>query len=128
MNKYINVELFSVPRPVVTISHAEEVLYAGTNISLICSVSLAAAVDSDVSVDIKWYLENRSLTNSTKRVIVSSPVATIPFFISKLMLTPLTDEDQGNFTCKANTNSNDKLFIEDSESEISIPISVVQRC
>lgn len=112
----------------MTVSHAEEVLYAGTNVSLICNVSLSAAVDSDVSVDIKWYMENISLTNSTKRVIVSPTIATIPLFISKLTLTPLTDEDQGNFTCKANTNSDDKLFIEDSGSEMSIPIFVMQRC
>lgn len=128
MNKYINVALFSVPRPVVTISHADEVLYAGTNVSLICNVSLDADVDSDVSVDIKWYMENRSLINSTKRVILSPTIATTPPFISRLMLIPLTDEDQGNFICKANTNSDDKLLIKDSESEMSIPISVVQRC
>ena len=120
--------IFSVPRPVVTVSHAEEVLYAGTNVSLICSVSLAAAVDSNESVDIKWYMENTSLTNSTKRAIVSPTVATTLLFISKLMLTPLTDEDQGNFTCKAKTNSNNKFIIDGSESEMSIPIFIVQRC
>ena len=121
---------FSVPRPVVTVSHAEKVLYAGTNVSLICSVSLAAAVDSDVSVDIKWHMENRPgpLTNSTKRIIVSPTFASTPSFISRLMLTPLTDKDQGNFTCKANTNSNDEFIIDGSESEMSIPISVMQRC
>ena len=112
----------------MTVSHAEEVLYAGTNVSLICSVSLAAAVDSDVSVDIKWYMENTSLTNSTKRAIVSPTVATTPLFISKLMLTPLTDEDQGNFTCEAQTNSNNKFIIDGSESEMSIPIFIMQRC
>ena len=121
--------IFSVPRPVVTVSHAEKVLYAGTNVSLIYSVSLAAAIDSDVSVDIKWYnMENTSLINSTKRAIVSPTVATTPLFISKLMLTPLTDKDQGNFTCKAQTNSNNKFIIDGSESEISIPIFIMQRC
>ncbi len=111
----------------VTVSHAGEVHYAGTNVSLICNVSLAAAVDSNVSVNIKWHMGNRPLTNSTKGVVVSPTVATRPSFISRLTLTPLTDKDQGNFTCKATTDSNENYIIDGSESEMSISISVLQR-
>ena len=130
-NKYINTSmlyLFSVPTPVVTVSHADTILYAGTNVSLICNVSLDAAVDSNVSVDIEWHnMEDGLLTNDT-RVIASPTVDTTLSFISRLTLTPLTDEDQGDFTCKTHIHSSDHFIKGRSEKEMSISIFVSQRC
>ena len=112
----------------MTVSRADTVLYAGTNVSLICNVSLDAAVDSNISVDIKWHnMEDGLLTNDT-RVIVSPTVDATLSFISRLILTPLTDEDQGNFTCKTQIHSSDYFIKDGSENEKSISIFVLQRC
>ena len=112
----------------VIISHTEGVLYAGTNLSLICNVSLDDSVDSDVSVDVKWYMESRQLNNTIERFIISPTINTTTSFISNLTLTPLTDEEQGNFTCKAQTHSNNNFIVDGSENRITISISVLQRC
>ena len=113
----------------VIVSHTKGVLYAGTNISLICNISLDDSVDSDMSVDVKWYMGSGQLNNDTmERFIVSRTINTTTSFIGNLTLTPLTDEEQGNFTCKAQIRSNNDFIIDGSENEMTIPISVSQRC
>ena len=112
----------------VIISHTKGVLYAGTNLSLICNISLDYSVDSDVSVDVKWYMESRQLSNTMERFIVLPTINITTSFISNLTLTPLTDEEQGNFTCKARICSNNDFIVDGSENEMTIPISVSQRC
>ena len=118
---------FSVPPPVINVSHNKEVLYAGTNVSLICSISLDSAVDSDVSPVVKWYMGSRQLTNTTK-LVISPTINSTSSFISNLTLTPLTDEDQGNFTCKAQVqSSNNNYVINSEEVRMSIFLPVTQR-
>ena len=102
----------------MTVSHTGTVLYAGTNVSLTCNVSLDAAVDTDISVNIKWYKGEMQLM---------SIVATTPPFVGSHTLTPLTDKDQGRFTCKAQTHSDDTFVVGGSENEMSISINVSQR-
>lgn len=106
----------------------EPVLYAGANVSLTCNISLKTGVDSNVSVDVEWYMGNKSLTSTTRRVTAFPTIGLVPSITSRLELTPLTDKDEGNFTCKAQAHSSDAFVRDSAETEATTSISVMQRC
>ena len=117
---------FSTPSVTVTLSSST--LYAGTNLSVICGISINTAVDSDIFVNISWFNGSILLSNETERVSVSSLAGAKPSFTSTLMIDPLIDIDNASdFICRASIDS-DTIFIEQSNvGEGSIHIPVQQR-
>ncbi len=105
-------------------------MYAGTNLFVTCDISINAAVDSDISVNVSWFNGSALITNETERVSVFPLAGTKPFFISALLIHPLIDVDNtSNFICQASIHSDsDSEFIEQSNlGEDSIHIPVQQR-
>ena len=96
--------------------------------SVVCVISINAAVDSEISVDVTWFKESTLISNETERVLVSSLAGTKPSFTSALLINPLVDEDDAsNFTCRASIHS-DSIFVGQSNiGEGSIHIPVEQR-
>ena len=117
---------FSTPSVTVTLSSSTS--YAGTNLSVVCGISINTAVDSDIFVNVTWFNGSILTSNETERVLVSSLAGTKPSFTSTLMIDPLIDVDNAsNFTCRASVHS-DSEFIEQSDIvEGSIHIPVQQR-
>ena len=103
-------------------------MYAGTNISVICDVSINTAVNSDVSVNVTWFNGSAPISTETERVSVLPLAGTKPSFSSDLLIHPLIDVDNtSNFSCQASIHS-DSAFIEQSNvGEGSIHIPVQQR-
>ena len=103
-------------------------MYAGTNLSVICDVSINTAVDSDISVNVTWFNGSAPISIETERVSVLPLAGTKPSFSSDLLIHPLIDVDNtSNFSCQASIHS-DSAFIEQSNvGEGSIHIPVQQR-
>ena len=116
-----------VPKPNITLSPTDSPLYAGTNISVHCNITLNAAVDGNLSVNITWLRQNIHLSNDTERVTISATSGIIPSFLSILTLTPLTDEDDTTFTCKAQVYSSNSYVINSEVEEMFLLLPVMQR-
>ena len=118
----------TVPNPNVTVNISGDVLYAGTNLSIICIFTLNKAVDNDIIVDIDWFNGSTVIPNNTGRVSLYSLTVTKPPFTSTLLISPLVDTDNGiNLRCQARARSN-SMFIGPSEiGESAVNISVLQR-
>ena len=104
----------AVPAPTINVMLPSSTLYAGTNLSVVCGISINAAVDSDIYVNVTWFNGSTLVSNERERVLVSSLAGTKPLFTSALLINPLIDVDNAaNFTCQASIYS-DSIFIEQS--------------
>ena len=119
----------AVSKPNVVVTTPGDVLYAGTNLTLICNITLSGAVDNDVIVDADWFNGSANIGASiSDRVSLSSLTGTEPSFTSTLLISPLIDVDNRiNLRCQARARS-DSMFIGPSEiGEDAVNISVMQR-
>ena len=102
-------------------------MYAGTNLSVVCGISIDAAVDSDISVNVTWLNGSSFISNGTERVFISPHSGAKPSFTSTLFIHPLVDVDNSNFTCRASIHSDSQFINQSNVGESSIQIPVEQR-
>ena len=88
----------SVPQPTVAVAvNNTGTLYAGTGLTLTCTVTLDSSVDNSEHVGIDWsrILEERSTVSPVMRVSDSD-------YTGSLTISPLADQDDdGTYTCTA---------------------------
>lgn len=106
------ISFFLVPEPQITFSGApvnlSATLYSGTVFILTCVVDLGDSVDSPLSVLTTWSkngsrIEDGRITPSNEAVNTS----TIHIYESKLVFDPLSDSDDGNYSCSAEVRMTD---------------------
>ena len=87
----------SVPQPGVAVTlNNTGTLYAGTGLTLTCTVTLDSSVDNSENVSIDWSRmpEERSTVSPAMRVFGSSS------YTGSLTISPLADQDDdGTYTC-----------------------------
>ena len=99
--------LFLVSTPDVDITIPPGPLFAGstTPLTLICTISINPATDTDISVtadmDVTWLRGSTELFDGDDRVTISAVHGSQPSFTSALTLDPLSTFDNTNFTCRA---------------------------
>ena len=91
------VSSLTVPQPTVAVTvNNTGTLYAGTSLTLTCTVTLDSSVDNSESVSIDWSRipEERSTVSPVMRVSDSS------IYTGSLTISPLADQDDdGTYTC-----------------------------
>ena len=93
-------------------------LYAGTGLTVICTVTLDSNVDNSESVRTEWSGprdisgERYSITNAH----VSGRTNT---YIGSLTISPLTDQDGGTYTC---TGTGINIQHNDASSDVNITV------
>ena len=93
---YYNI-VITVPAPdvVVTISNTTP-LYAGSSLTLTCTVTLDPNVDNDETVTISW----RDPSDITgERFLITNATGSGGVYTSNLTFTCLVHEDNGTYTC-----------------------------
>ena len=113
--------LHAVPRPVIsiTIDYTEfQVLAEGASIDLVCDANLNI---DDLLVTVEWYYnEQFPLVNSSNYTVSILPNS----YISTLHIQKLTQRDDGAiYTCSMRFEA-DSMFVNASEAEDSIVISL----
>ena len=90
--------VFAVPSPSVSISRSRSgTLYASTNFTLTCIVTLGSSIRSlGLSVNISWSGLPSSQYSTTSTVAGSGGIYT-----SNLTISPLTTSHSGGYTCRA---------------------------
>ena len=94
-------------------------LYEGTRQTLNCSATPNDSVDTDVTVEMDWYLED-SLLTSTERVEISA----VSGIFSTLTFTPLIMSDAGRYFCGATANSTSPYITASMEGRVTETIAV----
>ena len=84
-----------VPDVVVTAAYATP-LYVGSRLTLTCNVTLDPNVDSNETVTTSWSGPNN---NSGDRHLVTATSGSGSTYTSSLRISPLTDQDNGTYTC-----------------------------
>lgn len=84
----------------VTLSH-DPPLYAGTGLTLICSVILDPSVDSGEKVVTEWR-GHQNIPAERYSVTPASRIGNI--FTGNLTISPLADQDDGTYTCTGRVN------------------------
>ena len=95
---------FAVPTPTVTVFPATDVsIYAGSRNPLVlaCNISINSSLDSFLTVSITWLREGTPLVNGTDRVTITPLSGSKSPFISTLILSPPSMEDNASFSCRA---------------------------
>ena len=94
---------FTVPQPTVSITpNHTGVLYAGTPLTLTCSIQLNPAVDTTVMVTRMWTGPGSQVVSNSSRLTVSNILKRSTFlFETTIQFDPLTTTDSGNYECEA---------------------------
>ena len=92
-----------VPQPTVSItSNRTGVLYAGTPLTLNCSIQLNPAVDTTVMVTRMWRGPRSQVVSNSSHVTVSNLVERSAFlYKTTFHFDPLSTTDSGNYKCEA---------------------------
>lgn len=120
ITKLVDMIFFIVPTPTVTVRRTpnDSTLYAGTQVSLTCTIELngGAAVDTGVTVSTTWDGPSGVLTTGG-RVTVSTPTIHGGYYESTLSITSLQSSDDGTYNCSAVVSPNTpSLYITESAS------------
>ena len=94
---------FTVSQPTVSITpNRTGVLYAGTSLTLTCSIQLNPAVDTTVMVTRMWSGPGSQGVSNSSRVTVSNLLKRSTFlYKTTIEFDPLSATDSGNYECEA---------------------------
>ena len=94
---------FTVSQPTVSITpNRTGVLYAGTSLTLTCSIQLNPAVDTTVMVTRMWSGPGSQGVSNSSRVTVSNLLKRSAFlYKTTIEFDPLSATDSGNYECEA---------------------------
>ena len=94
---------FTVPQPTVNITpNRTGDLYAGTSLTLTCSIQLNPAVDTTVMVTRIWSGPRSQAVSNSSRVTVSNLVqSSAILYETTIEFVPLNTTDSGNYMCEA---------------------------
>ena len=116
VNTYLHYRLFILlspfPVPVnATISRIPPTnnLSTGINLTLICTIQLNTAVDTNVMVNTSWTGPTAmfaSNTYSQGRISVTSLTGSIPLYETRVFFSPLNITDSGTYVCQADVRPN----------------------
>ena len=95
--------LYTVPQPTVSITpNHSGVLYAGTPLTLTCSIQLNPAVDTTVMVTRMWRGPGSQVVSNSSRVTVSNVVERgVLLYETTIEFDLLSTTDSGNYECEA---------------------------
>lgn len=119
--------VISVATPMISFSHPVPPLIAGTNVSVICNVTLDHSVNSNILINVTWQRDDTELPKDMERELISSSIFANPTsFISVLTLSPLIDKDNATFSCEAIAYSYNGLITNSSVNKMNIfiPVSI----
>ena len=100
----VNTSVFlTVPQPTVSITpNRTGVLYAGTPLTLTCSIQLNPAVDTTVMVTRMWRGPASQVVSNSSHVSVSNILKRSAFiYETTIQFSPLNTVDGGNYECEA---------------------------
>ena len=108
----------SVTRPVVMVSVTQSELVSGSLLTLTCSITQPASVDTPTTIMSSWTAPNSTYYNTVNTVNATSV---------ELMISSVETADSGNYSCSATlTDSSDSVYVVNSEpanDTISITVS-----
>ena len=81
-------------------------LSTGINLTLICTIQLNTAVDTDVVVNASW-TEPAAMfaSNSQGRISVTSLTGSVPLYETRVFFSPLNSTDSGTYVCQADVRA-----------------------
>ena len=90
----------AVPTPSVKISAIQTgSLSAGTPLTLTCTTTLSSSVNDGEVVNTVWTGPDMTEMSSGSRVTVSGAVDSTPPYVSELTISPLGENDSGDYNC-----------------------------
>ena len=117
-----------VPAPILTISGSPRntSFFQGLDLTFICSITLAEAVDTPVTVQGTWSRNGTELLNGDEdgRITLSNILVEIPPYQTTLRLNPVNITDAGMYECTATVIPQNTTFTAGSTVSISRNISI----
>ena len=103
MHALITVTLHTVPQPTVSITpNRTGVFYAGTPLTLTCSIQLNPAVDTTVMVNTTWSgLGSQAVSNGSRVSVSNLLQRSAILYETTIHFIPLNTTDTGNYECEA---------------------------
>ena len=116
----INVTIRRIP--------STDVLSAGINLTLICTIQLNTAVDTNVVVNTSWTGPN-AMFASTNRISITDVSESVTPYKTTVLFSPLNITDSGNYTCQADIRPNpSSSFIMMNRETATHTITVGSEC
>ena len=86
-----------------------DMLSAGINLNLTCTIWLNTAVDTDVMVNTSWTGPN-AMFASNSRISITDLSESVTPYETRLFFSPLNVTDNGTYTCQADVRPNSSSF------------------
>ena len=112
----------AVPQPTVDVLVPVSPFYAGTNLTLNCTIMVIEQVDTAVTVTITWTGPGDMELPDDERITVMQPSS----FLSTLTLTPLDSGDNGDYTCEANVSADSSEFVSGSTTSMDMQTLILE--
>jgi hypothetical protein len=108
----------AVPPPTLSISPSTTEVYAGSFLTVNCSVQLSTAVDSPVAVTAVWRKNGVLLANSTSRMLSAAVlIDNSSLYLTQAAFRPVQlNTDDGLYACEATVEAEVDEFILDAGS------------
>ena len=124
----INLIFLTVPPPTVSVTfNRTGILYAGTPLTLTCSIQLNPAVDTTVVVTRMWSGPGSQTVSNSSHITVSNLVESSSLiYETTIEFVPLSTTDSGNYKCEATVSPDppSRLIIRSKTSRDSHSVTV----
>lgn len=115
----------AVPPPVVSILPSTTSVYAGSFITINCSIQLTTAVDSQVTVSVVWKKNGMMLRGSTNRMLLDAIlISNSSLYLAQIVFSPMQlSTDDGVYACEVTVNTElDEFVINTGSSSSNISL------
>lgn len=109
MALYMHAFFITVSPPILSIYGPLTMsVYAGSFITVNCTIQLSISVDSPVTVASVWKKDSIILTNSTSRVLLDAVLINRSLYLAQVVFSPFQlSSDDGVYACEVTINADD---------------------
>lgn len=101
-----------VPTPVLSIFPSTTSVYAGSFITVNCSIQLSSAVDSQVTVSAVWRKNGIMLRSSTNRMLIDPTSIGNSSHLAQIVFSPVQlSSDDGVYACEVTVSAEGNDFV-----------------
>lgn len=96
----------TVPAPIVAITlPSDDPIYAGSSVTLTCTIDLDQSVDTDVTITTTWKRSNNTITDSD-RITITDANLVFPYQTTLTISHLSRALDEGDYSCEASITAN----------------------
>ena len=118
--------LYSVPPSSLSIIPSHMTVYAGSFLTINCSIELNDAIDSRITVTAIWKRNNNLLNNQTHRTVRAAVSNGNSLYLSQIIFNPVQlGSDDGLYSCEIRINPEEEFVMNSTVFSRTVSVSAI---